>query len=199
MKLDNLSDEELVSNINNKKLLEESYALLYKRHKHNLINFLKSYSLTKEEKEDVIQDSYLKLALNIEKYTPKKVRFTTWLYTIVKNSAIDNIRKKKVYGKDLVNKSFDLQENEFFIGKRKERLPDEILYKKEFHSKLNSFIEKLPETQKDVIKLRFKKEYSYKEIVEARKMKMGSVKSNIHKGKSNLRKRILKEFGNDFH
>ena len=53
-----------------------------------------------EQAEDVMQDSFIKIWKNATDYDPKKAKLFTWLLAIVRNTAIDKIRKRNTYGEN---------------------------------------------------------------------------------------------------
>ncbi len=49
----------------------------------------------RDEAEDVAQEAFIKAYMNLKNYDPEKARFSTWLYKIATNLAIDQLRKSK--------------------------------------------------------------------------------------------------------
>ncbi|MDP3758441.1 MAG: RNA polymerase sigma factor, partial [Candidatus Daviesbacteria bacterium] len=87
MNLKNLTDKELVLKSKKNGSFNQIYSVLYSRHKNKIHNFLYPYVINKEDKEDIVQDSLIKIFLNLNQYDPHRVNFKTWMFTIVKNTA----------------------------------------------------------------------------------------------------------------
>ena len=124
--------------------------------------------------EDVVQDCYEKLWLNVTEIDFSKAK--SWLFTTAYNRMIDIIRREK----RVVSKE------EFSV---------EVHYYDEY-SDLNEILhrclEKLPENWKTVILLRDYEGYSYSEIASITGQSDSQVKINIYRGRLALRKMIGK-------
>lgn len=78
----------------------EAFQLLYQRHKARVFGFLVARLKTRPEAEEVFQEVFTKLHTHRFKYR-KDAPFLAWLFTIVRNSLVDHIRKQNTRGKYL--------------------------------------------------------------------------------------------------
>lgn len=193
MNLDKLDDKELI--LYAKKQNQEVYKILYKRHNKKIYNFLRKYPLNNEEKQDIIQDSYFKLFSKSSYYNASDSKFTTWFYTIIKNTAIDYLREKKHKGRNLVNKTLDASYFSDFIRSQTFDSPEETLHKKELYNLIDNLIKKLPSKQRQIIQLVFRENPAYKELSKRLDCPISTIKARIHKGKQSLKKQLIQEFG----
>jgi len=129
----------------------EAFHTLYQRHKGRVLGYLNSRLASNGEAEDVFQESVVKLHKNRFKYE-KDIPFLPWLFTIVKNTLIDHIRKRDTRNKYLqmnpeqVDNTADEREASLSIT-------DTI-------SKLSS----LDTKQRQVLELRFNEALSFEDI-----------------------------------
>ena len=73
---------------------EQAYIELVKRYKDKLINFVYRLVSDRDQAEDIIQDTMLKLYTH-KHYYKNIAKFSTWIYTIAGNFAKTELRKKK--------------------------------------------------------------------------------------------------------
>ena len=61
--------------------------------------FVTIYAITgnRDEADDIIQDTWIKVIENGDNFDPKRGKFTNYIYTIAKNTALENIRRKNKY------------------------------------------------------------------------------------------------------
>ena len=86
------TDEELISRF--QKGDERAYVELVNRYKDRLLNFVFQFLGDIEQAEDVVQDTMLRL-YEKKHYYKEIAKFSTWLYTIAKNLANTELRKRK--------------------------------------------------------------------------------------------------------
>jgi RNA polymerase sigma-70 factor (ECF subfamily) len=110
--------------------------------------------------------------------------FSTWVYQITRNTAIDEIRKKKARPETIWLEDEDLAKV----------LKSSLNIEKEFVNadtlgKIKEIIAKMPEKYREVLILRFIEEKSYEEIMDIVQMPKGTIASLVNRG----RKIILEE------
>lgn len=140
---------------------------------HKICNL---YFNNRIDKEDYQQELIIQLWKAFPSFN-KQSKFSTWMYRVCLNAAIDLLRKEKAEPK-LVN-----------IGSHE--LPDLKHESGENHAKLYSVINSLSDIDKAIITL-YLAEYSYKEIAEI----VGISESNTGVKISRIKAVILKSFNN---
>ncbi|EKQ91852.1 sigma-70 region 2 [Leptospira borgpetersenii str. UI 09149] len=132
---------------------------LYSRNYEKIYRFLLSKGASKEEAEETCQETFIKVLNNWDKFDPSKGNETSWMFTIAKNQFLDLIRKKDTSEKREVENSHKVLE---FISKK------EIEYEEDKHQLdlLNASLENLPHLEKNIIILRFLRNYTIKETAE---------------------------------
>lgn len=135
-----------------------------------------------EDAEDLIQDTYFKALKNKDKYTPG-TNLKGWLYTIMKNTFINNYRKKKVQ-----NTFIDETDNTYFID---QGLNNRIEYAdrnvdQEYIMKQIDSIEK---NYVEAFMMHFNG-YKYEEISEILGIPLGTVKSRIFLARKKMMEKL---------
>lgn len=126
---------------------------------------------------DVVQDTFIKL----HRQDPDAIRgkLKSWLYTVCRNRSIDVLRKENPMitsgGEAFVNLNDSTPD------------PSDALRQKERHEEVLRFLDRLPENQREVIRLKFQGDLSYKEISEVTGLSVSNVGFLIHTGIKRMR------------
>ena len=161
MLLSNLPDQELVKKYINGDNF--SFEILLNRHKNRVFAFIMSKIKNKDISEDIFQDTYVKVVNSLQKgkYN-EEGKFLPWVMRIAHNLVIDYFRKQKKMHMIRSNSEFDI----FDVIKDNEINIDEKLIKDQVFYDLKSLIELLPVDQKEVLKMRYFEELSFKKIAQ---------------------------------
>lgn len=73
---------------------DRAFTLLYDMYSKSLFSVISNLVSDREEAEDVLQESFVKIWKNIETYNDSKGRLYTWMLNITRNTAIDKLRSK---------------------------------------------------------------------------------------------------------
>ncbi|OGP89315.1 MAG: hypothetical protein A2157_10440 [Deltaproteobacteria bacterium RBG_16_47_11] len=141
----------------------------------------------REESFDIVQEVFIKLFRSIKNFKGES-RFSTYLYRMAINTAIDHIRKM---GKPHIS-SLDAEEG-FQPAEEPEKRPDRIFLYKELEGKVNEALNKLPVDQRTAVLLREVEGLSYEEIAETMKSSIGTVMSRLHYGRKRMQE-LLKDY-----
>ena len=162
---------------------ENSYIVLVNRYKDKLINFIYHYLKDSESAEDVVQETMIKLYQK-KHYYKEIAKFSTWLYTIAKNLANTELRKRKNRKITLLShfsnddKTYEIPSDDLEIGQQVQTdVVNEII---------KNAVNQLSEKFKTVIILRDIQEISYEEISEIIGIPIGTVKSRINRARLQL-------------
>ena len=161
MLLSNISDQELLKKYINGD--NKSFEILLDRHKNRVFAFIMSKIKNKDLSEDIFQDTYVKVVNSLQKgkYN-EEGKFLPWVMRIAHNLVIDHFRRKKKMQMIRSNNDFDI----FDVIKDNKINVDERLIKDQIFNDLNSLIDRLPKDQKEVLKMRYFEELSFKKIAE---------------------------------
>ena len=157
----NLSDQELVKKYINGD--NYSFEVLLNRHKNRVFAFIMSKIKNKDLSEDIFQDTYVKVVNSLQKgkYN-EEGKFLPWVMRIAHNLVIDHFRKQKKMHMVRSNNDFDI----FDIIKDDSINVDDRLIRDQIFNDLRALIDSLPSDQKEVLKMRYFEEMSFKKIAE---------------------------------
>jgi len=134
----------------------------------------------RQEAEDLSQEVFLKAYQNLDKYN-QKMKFSTWILSIGRNTCIDYLRKKR-------GESVPLEEG-IKAGEPPISAEDAYLYKEQ-KREIEQAIQSLPEEYRMLIILYHQQGQSYKEIAEILHMPMSLVKNRLHRGRKMLKEEL---------
>src|SRR5210317_655278 len=178
-----LSDEKLILRFQEGDI--NAYNELVKRYKDRLLNFVLRYFNNREQAEDVVQDTLIKLYTHAS-YYKKIAKFSTWIFTIAKNNALTELRKNKRKQTDSLwtddGKVIDINSNDQTLDKR---VQNEIAV-----DQLNKFLDEIPENFRMAVVLRDFQELSYDEISKILEIPIGTIKSRINRGRIQLAEKM---------
>lgn len=144
---------------------------------------------------DLIQETYLKAYRFIDKYEDG-TNARAWLFRIMKNSYINDYRKKK---RDPDNLEFDEDEYSYLSAIHSSRDTTDIrdlLYRNLFDDDISGALSDLPENFRTAIVLRNIKGLTYEELAEFFDIPIGTVRSRIHRARKVLGKKLV-EYARD--
>jgi len=176
-----LSDEELV-----KMSLQdvEYFACLFERYEKKLVRYiLRISSFSKEEANDVLQEAFLKIWKNLNKFD-SSLKFSSWAYRITHNTIMSEWKKSKSHGKD---RQIEIDDELF------QNLPSKIDLTEEFQrgnnkKEIRKILNSLSKKYSEVLVLKFLEEKSYDEISDILKKPSGTIATLIHRAKKEFRK-----------
>lgn len=143
----------------------------------------------RQEAEDVVQDTFLRVYNNLEKYDDT-MKFSTWIYRIATNLCIDRLRKRKpVYSLDAESSDYEGLDGYSMIPSDN-RTPESELLISETQSIIHQAIDTLPPKYKSVMILRYIHELSLQEVGEVLDMPVTTIKTRVHRGREFLRKKL---------
>ncbi len=180
------TDEELVAAI-----LDGEVALytdLVQRYQGRLVNYLNRFLFNVDESQELSQEVFLKVYRALDRYNPR-YRFSTWLFRVAKNAAIDLLRKRrlKLVPMQRVGVYGETREREF---PSEERDPYRVLRNLERRDAIGAAIDTLTDEYRELIQLRHFAEMTYEEIAEFKGMPLGTVKNKLFRGRRALKARL---------
>lgn len=151
---------------------------LYKMYYSKMMNVCYRYSKKQEDAEDLLQDGFVKVFMNLKHYDFKG-SLEGWIRRIMVNTAIDSFRKNK-------NIFFVDDEGDFILETSRVESSDHI-YSQFGVDEIMKAIQQLSPVYKTVFNMYVIDGFQHKEIAEKLNISEGTSKSNLAKAKSNLR------------
>ena len=166
---------------------QSSYEKLMKKYYQMIYNLVYRMISKKEDVEDLTQEAFIKAFNSLHNFD-KQFAFSTWLFKIATNNAIDYLRKKKLYTFS-IDKEIHADDSDYkFEIPDHENKPDKHILDDQLKQIINEAIETLPPKYKSVIVLRHKEEKEYEEIAKELRIPLGTVKAHIFRGRELLNK-----------
>ena len=169
-----------------------AFEQLMHKHQKSVINTIYRFIGNRAEAEELAQEVFLKIYNSAPNYKPK-AKFSTWLYKIVTNLCLNEIRRKRVETVSLD----DLAENPSDLIDARQTSPDIALEKNTLIALIKRAVESLPEKQRMALILREYDGLSYKEIAEAMGCSVASVQSRLQRAKVTLKGKLAPYFRED--
>lgn len=149
----------------------------------------------REQIEDIAQDVFLKIFRALPQFDPSRARFTTWVYTFVRNHCFDVLKKRRLPTSSLT--PVDGEDTQRELRDDRERSPGRTLENRELGDKIQQAIQALGEDQRMVFVLREYEGLDYAAIAVATGVSEGTVKSRLFRAKEALRARLEPWLGED--
>lgn len=167
-----------------------AYAELMDRYRDTIFYMLLKMVKNKSDADDLTIEAFGKAFKNIHQYTPN-FAFSTWLFKIASNNCIDFLRKRKA-NTISIEGQLDDSGNEMPISIQTDSPdPEEDMIKKQKATLMQNVVEKLKPRYRELVRLRYFKEYSYEEIAEEMNIPIGTVKAQLFRARE-LLNNILK-------
>jgi RNA polymerase sigma-70 factor, ECF subfamily len=191
-----LSDQEVV--LMARAGREAAYRELIRRYERPIFALLFRMVRDRELAEDLSQETFIKALNAIESYRPE-FKFSSWIFKIANNAAIDHLRRRELDtlsldGSPHAETPEAMQATALQIGARQES-PLDTVEAKELGGAIEIAIGRLRPEYRSCILLRHVEGRAYEEIAEMLDLPLGTVKTYIHRARNELRQALahLKE------
>lgn len=133
--------------------------------------------------EELLQDVFVKIWKNINRYEPGKAALFTWMVSIARNTCIDHLRSKQHKNESLTFTGIPENAPEFSLNEEANHSLNKDIFK---------LSQRLDEKYREVIDLLFVLGYSQKEAAEKLNIPLGTVKTRSRAALNQLRNMFLK-------
>ena len=184
-KLTDQSDKELIH-----LALEQNqmaYIVLFSRYNIGVRSHISKYVSQNEDIEDIMLESFQKAFSQMAMYNPE-YKFSTWLFRIARNTALDHIGRKDREKNNLPTTSISEQLSELNEIPAPVHNPEEDIIKQQEYDKWIANIDKLKDDYRTVAKMNLIDNFGYKEIADALDLPINTVKTRIRRAKEQLLK-----------
>jgi RNA polymerase sigma-70 factor (ECF subfamily) len=154
----------------------DAIRFLYLRYRNNVYGYVLSILRDAHEAEDATQTVFIKLISVIHKYEPRQAPFTSWLFRVARNVAIDSLRQRRpVPCEEVIESS---------------RPADDSSHDRRWG--LQQALETLPEDQREVVVLRHLAGLSPGEIADRMDRTEASIHGLHHRARVALRRELIR-------
>ena len=144
---------------------------------------------------DVTQEVFIKVYNSLERYS-SDYKFSTWLYRIAHNAAIDYMRRNSTYQQSLETENED-GTYQLQIASSQPN-PEQERERSEWRTEIESVVKCLPAVYRELILLRHAQELSYDEIAEITDLPLGTVKNRLFRAREMMREIFVERGFNGF-
>ncbi len=171
---------------------EWAYRDLVRRYERPLFSLIYRMVRDRERAEDLAQDAFVKALKALKTYRPQ-YKFSSWIFKIANNVAIDHLRKKELDTLSLDGPPDETgQLGPLQIGDRTES-PLEEMEAREIGSGIEDAIARMRPEYQTCILLRYVDGRPYEEIAEIMELPLGTIKTYIHRARAELKGYLTEE------
>lgn len=172
---------------------EAAYRELVRRYERPLFSLLYRMVRDRELAEDLAQETFVKALNAIDSYRPE-FKFSSWIFKIANNAAIDHLRRRELdtlslEGSPHAETPEAIEATALQIGDRQESPLDEV-EARELGGEIETAIARLRPEYRSCILLRHVEGRAYEEIAEILGLPLGTVKTYIHRARNELRREL---------
>lgn len=184
-----LSDSEIINQVLGGN--QQAYAQLVSRYQDYVFTLALRMIKNREDAEEVAQDVFIKAYKNLSNFRGES-KFSTWLYTIVNNTGISFLRKKKMDIYSLDNEVVMQKADSMDSGMRADTI--EVKSKQ---TMVNKAISLLSPEDAAVITLFYKAEQSLEEMAQALGIETNAAKVRLHRARTRLKVKMETSFAEE--
>ena len=184
-----LNDTEIISKVLSGD--HASFAVLVNRYQSYVFTLTLRMVKGREDAEEVAQDVFIKAFKYLADFKGAS-KFTTWLYTIVNNTCISFLRKKKLDIHSLDNeKVFEVAENQ------DSGIRADMIEQKSKLAMVNDAINMLTRDDAQIITLFYKAEQSLDETAQILGIETNTAKVRLHRARTRLKEKMENHFAEE--
>jgi RNA polymerase sigma-70 factor (ECF subfamily) len=164
----------------------DAFTVLVDRYRTRLSRFIERYTYDVEDARDVTQEVFIKVYGALDSFDPR-FKFSTWLFRIAGNAAIDHLRRRRIRTLPLERPPDQDGESRAVDPPETRPDPHEEFSRQRLREALAAAIDRLPDDYRELISLRHYGELPYEEIAELKGMPLGTVKNKLFRARQALR------------
>lgn len=168
-----------------------AFKVLVDRYQDRLVNYIYNLIRDYDQAVDISQETFIRVFRHAHRYKGN-YQFSTWIYRIATNLALDEMRRRKRKGFFLTQRLFgnsEQGETEIQVSDNRPS-PEAHLGSKERARLLRTAIDSLPPRYRLVFVLKEVQELSLEETGKVLNLRVGTVKSRLHRAKRILRDKL---------
>jgi RNA polymerase sigma-70 factor, ECF subfamily len=181
-----LTDIELIANAISGR--EDGFEELVRRYQRPITSYVYRMLSDYEAALDVTQEVFIKVYNSLGKYS-SDYKFSTWLYRIAHNAAIDYMRRNSVNPQSLETETEDGTYQLQIESPRP--TPEQEREHTEWRNEIEAVVNCLPAAYRDLIILRHSRDMSYDEIAEIANLPLGTVKNRLFRAREMMREMFI--------
>lgn len=180
------SDPELVASA--ARGVEGSFEELVNRYQRPISAFVYRMVGDYDAALDLTQEIFIKVYASLSRYRPE-FKFSTWIYKIAHNAAIDHLRRTSSRDRSL---SAGTEADNYELPLESEGLtPEQQSEREERRGEIETVVRSLPTAYRELIVLRHSQDLTYEEIVDVTGLPLGTVKNRLFRAREMMRQQFI--------
>jgi RNA polymerase sigma factor (sigma-70 family) len=171
-----MTDEAILALVTHPETCEEGFRYLVTTYQQRLYQVIRRQVESHEDADDILQNTFLKIFRHLDGFENRSELYT-WMYRIASNETINHLNRRKRSRVEEI-KDNDHQYAEVYVDT--DHLP----------GMLERIIQKLPERQQMVFRMRYYDELTYKEMADILKLSEGALKASYHHAMKKIEEEI---------
>ena len=170
----------------------DAFRVLVERHQRAVINTIHRAIGDAWEAEDLAQRVFLQVYRSAKRYQPT-AKFTTWLFTITRNTILNEHRRRSRHAAESLEALQDPADTESAGWQAPDTTspnPAQEVVENELKKKIMEAVEELPETQRTAVILCRYEGLSYEEIAQVLGCSVSATKSLLHRARLTLKEKL---------
>lgn len=170
--------------------VEGSFEELVRRYQRPISAYVYRMVGNYESSLDLTQEIFIKVYGSLGRYRPE-FKFSTWIYKIAHNSAVDHLRRNSTREQSLIHGT---EGDNFELPVESGRLtPEQESERKERRVEIEAVVRTLPANYRELIILRHSQDLTYEEIVEVTGLPLGTVKNRLFRAREMMRQQFVEK------
>ncbi len=170
--------------------VEGSFEELVRRYQRPISAYVYRMVGDYESALDLTQEIFIKVYNSLRRYR-SEFKFSTWIYKIAHNSAVDHLRRCATREQSLIAGGGD---DEFELPIDSGRLtPEQESERQERCVEIESVVRTLPSNYRELVILRHSQDLTYEEIVDVTGLPLGTVKNRLFRAREMMRQQFLEK------
>lgn len=170
--------------------VEGSFEELVRRYQRPISAYVYRMVGNYESALDLTQEIFIKVYSSLDRYRAE-FKFSTWIYKIAHNAAVDHLRRSATREQSLV---VGAEGDQFDLPIESGRLsPEQESEQRERRVEIETVVRALPANYRELIILRHSQDLSYEEIVEVTGLPLGTVKNRLFRAREMMRHQFVEK------
>lgn len=170
--------------------LEGSFEELVRRYQRPISAYVYRMVGNYESALDLTQEIFIKVYSSLDRYRAE-FKFSTWIYKIAHNAAVDHLRRTATREQSLV---VGHEGDQFDLPIESTRLsPEQESEQRERRVEIETVVRALPANYRELVILRHSQDLSYEEIVDVTGLPLGTVKNRLFRAREMMRQQFVEK------
>lgn len=163
---------------------EEAFHLIFNRYGRPILSFINNLVQNPDLAEELSQETFVRAFKNLSGLR-EETRFSTWLFGIARNVVYEGLRQTRKNKKNI-----DLDDPESLRLEAHGLQPEGAMRDRELNTAISKALSLLDDDKRTVFSLKIFQEKSYEEISAITGHSIGKLKTDLHRARAEMRKRI---------